>query len=187
MITVNWKKGFHLGVVKETGENIKQIAGYKGFYVGDLGNVYSAWVRHVRPICLDYNALWEKKQFIIDHKRKSPYNYVSLQYNHKYSQQSVHRLVAIHHVENPKPGVYNVVHHCAYPSNAAKDLMWTTQAHNTDIGQKSKHHQLITPEGNTIIIRNLMKFCRENDLYSSSLYNNRYCKGYKYLGNVECP
>ena len=184
MVSIQWTKGHHLGVVDGSGEIIKQIAGYKGFFVGDLGNVYSAWVKGVRPLRADYSALWQKKQFHIDRKRKCPYLHVSLQYNRKSTVYSVHRLVGLHFVKNPKPGIYNVVHHRAYPSNAAMDLEWTTQAHNTDIGKKTLNHRLVDPNGVIIEVHNLARWCRENNLHTSAFYNNRHCKGYKYLGSI---
>ncbi len=185
MIDVVWTKEHSYGIVRGTTEEVKRIAGYEGFYITSEGRVFSAWRLGVRPLTADYNAIWEKKQFLINAaKRKCPYLNVTLQYNRKSTVYSVHRLVGLHFVNNPKPGIYNVVHHKKYPSNAAKDLMWTTQAHNTDIGNKSKYHQLITPEGNTITIRNLAKFCRQNNLSTQALYNQRKSKGWIYLGSV---
>ena len=181
--SIQWTNEHHLGVVEGTEEIIKQIAGYKGFYVSSEGRVFSAWRLGVRPLTADYSALWEKKQFLIDRKRKAPYLHVSLKYRGKSSVYSVHRLVGLHFVRNPKPGVYNVIHHKNYPSNAAKDLMWTTQANNCEVGSKTKEHQLITPEGTTITIRNLAKFCRNNNIDKASLYNHGKTKGYKYLGS----
>lgn len=184
MIAIKWIVEHSYGIVQGTTEEVKSIAGYKGFYVTTEGRVFSAWRLGVRPLTADYSALWEKKQFLIDRKRTAPYLHVSLQYNGKSSVWSVHRLVGLHFVKNPKPGVYNVVHHRAYPSNAAKDLEWTTQANNCDIGNKSKIHRLITPEDVIIEVRNLAKFCRNNNLHTSALYNNRHCKGFKYLGSI---
>ena len=182
MIYIEWEEGHHLGVVEGTNEIIKQIAGYPGFYVSSEGRVFSAWKKGVRPLRADYNALWEKKQFLIDRKRPAPYLHVSLKYKGKGSVHSVHRLVGLHFVDNPKPGVYNVVHHRSYPSNRAEDLEWSTQANNCHIGDKTKNHQLEDPYGNLIEIRNLKRFCRENGLNTSGLYNNRQDNGWRYLG-----
>ena len=182
MIDVDWTAEHSYGIVRGTTEEVKSIAGYKGFYVTTEGRVFSAWCLGVRPLTADYSALWEKKQFLIDRKRKAPYLHVSLQYNGKSSVWSVHRLVALHFLSNPHK--LPVVNHKKYPSNKAKDLEWSTQAYNCDVGNKSKHHQLITPEGNTITIRNLAKFARENGLNTSGLYCNRKDNGWIYLGSV---
>ena len=184
MIDVVWTTEYSYGIVRGTTEEVKQIAGYEGFYITSEGRVFSAWVLGIRPLTADYGALWEKKQFLIDRKRKAPYLHVSLQYNGKSSVWSVHRLVGLHFVHNPKPGVYNVVHHKKYPSNKAIHLEWTTQANNCEIGNRTKNHQLITPEGNTITIRNLAKFCRENSIDKACLYNHRKSKGWIYLGSI---
>ncbi len=184
MIAIEWTVEHSYGIVRGTTEEVKQIAGYEGFYVTTEGRVFSAWVKGVRPLRADYSALWEKKQFLIDRKRPAPYLHVSLAYRGKSGVYSVHRLVGLHFVNNPKPGVYKVVHHKKYPSNRAEDLVWSTQANNCHIGDKTKNHQLITPEGNTITIRNLAKFCRENGLNTSGLYCNRQDNGWTYLGLV---
>lgn len=184
VIDVVWTKQYSYGIVRGTTEEVKSIAGYEGFYVTTEGRVFSAWRLGVRPLTADYSNLWEKKQFLIGRTRPSPYLHVSLAYNGKSGVYSVHRLVGLHFVNNPKPGVYKVVHHCAYPSNAAKDLMWTTQANNCEVGSKTKNHHLITPEGNTITIRNLAKFCRENIIDKASLYNHGKHKEWIYLGSL---
>ena len=184
MFSIIWKEGHHLGQVEGTVETIKQIVDFPGFYVSSEGRVFSAWRLGVRPLTADYGALWEKKQFLIDRKRPAPYLHVSLNYRGRGSVRSVHRLVALHFVKNPKPGVYKVVHHKNYPSNKAIDLEWTTQANNCDIGNKTKVHQLLTPEGNTITVRNLAKFCRDNHIDNASLYNHGTHRGYIYLGSI---
>ena len=184
MVSIIWKEGHHLGLVEDTSEMIKQIVDFPGFYVSSEGRVFSAWKKGVRPITADYRALWEKKQFLIDRKRPAPYLHVSLKYRGRSSVRSVHRLVGLHFVNNPKPGVYNVVHHKKYPSNRAEDLEWSTQANNCHVGDKTKNHQLEDPYGNVIEIRNLKKFCRDNSLDTATLYNHRKHKGWIYLGKV---
>ena len=182
MVSIIWKQGHHLGEVEGTDEIIKEIVDFPGFYVSSEGRVFSAWIKGVRPLRADYSALWEKKQFLIDRTRKSPYWHVSLKYRGVGSVRSVHRLVALHFVKNKKPGVYNVVNHLKYPSNAAKDLEWNTQAHNCHVGDKTRNHLLRDPTGKLLEIRNLKRFCRENNLSTQALYNQRQSKGYQYLG-----
>lgn len=45
----------------------------------------------------------------------------------------------------------------------------------------SKTYKILTPNGDTIIVTNLSKFCRENNLYLSNLTKKGKCKGYIFL------
>ena len=178
---IQWQIEGHSGTVVSTGEKLLSIPDFPGFFVGNHGKVYSAYKIGVRPVVADYSCMWEKKQFLIDKKRASPYWHVRLQYNGKYSVRSVHRLVAQAFV--PNPNNLPVVNHKRFPSNRAKDLEWATQAYNCHVGDKTKDHLLRQPGGELFKIRNLARFCREKGLHTSNLYNHRHDQGWDYLGH----
>tara|TARA_B100001059_G_C17656430_1_gene487218 strand:+ start:151 stop:687 length:537 start_codon:yes stop_codon:yes gene_type:complete len=176
---IKWLVEAHSGIVAHNNERIQYIPNYPGYFVGELGNIYSA---HQKNFTIDYNKLKKKKAFISDKKRDKPYLMVTLSYNGNPSLLTVHRLVALAFIPNPHR--LPVVNHKKYPSNKAIDLEWSTQLDNCNIGDKTKDHLLCDPLGNTITIRNLAKFCRENNLHTASFYNHRKCKGWTYLGSL---
>jgi len=183
MATINvlWDDDqYHQGSIKGTDEVLKGIVDFPGFYVSSEGRVFSAWVKGVRPIRCDYDNLWEKKQFLVDSKRHAPYWHVRLQYRKAYKTVSVHRLVALHFIPNPKQ--LPVVHHKKYPSNRAKDLMWATQKYNCHVGDKTKDHLLRQPDGELFKVRNLKRFCEERGLSTGNFYVHGHDNGWRYLG-----
>lgn len=71
---------------------------------------------------------------------KSGYYYVDLYYNSKSRQYSVHRLVALYHVDNPHN--YNEVNHIneIKTDNNAGNLEWCTHYQNMHHGNIGKRH-----------------------------------------------
>jgi hypothetical protein len=61
------------------------------------------------------------------------YLQVQLSIDGRFRMHLVHRLVAEHFVDNPKPSAFKVVHHIDHnkQNNAAANLQWTTQSDNT--------------------------------------------------------
>lgn len=177
---IEWDIEGHSGIIAHTNERIKYIPDFPGYFVSTEGNVYSA---HCKNFTINYNKLKKKKAFVSDKKRKRGYLMVSLSYNGNPSLLSVHRLVAKAFIPNPHklPVVDHLYHH---HDNKATSLQWSLQSDNCDRGTKPKYHMLVDPNGNTITIRNLAKFARENGLNTSGLYCNKKDNGWIYLGSI---
>ncbi len=177
---INWDIEGHSGIIPYSNEQIKYIPNFPGYFVGDLGNIYSA---HQKNKTIDHNNIRSKRAFITDKKRKKPYLMVSLSYKGKPSLTSVHSLVAKAFVPNPHH--YPVVHHTnGQLDNRASKLIWVEQQVNCELGEQTKTHRLIDPNGITMEIHNLARFCRENSLDKACLYNHRKYKGWIYLGSI---
>ena len=92
----------------------KDIKGYEGLYqISNLGNVRSV----------------KREKLLRPFENSAGYLRVKLQSKAWF----IHRLVALHFVENPCPGVYTVVNHldCDRQNNAASNMEWTSYKGNT--------------------------------------------------------
>jgi hypothetical protein len=96
----------------------KDIKGYEGFYqVSNLGNVRSVI----------------KKKVLKPQPNSKGYLRVQLKANGVGHHFLVHRLVALHFVDNPCESKNNIVNHldCDFLNNSADNLEWTTLLGNT--------------------------------------------------------
>ena len=104
----------------------KDIRGYEGLYViSNHGRVSS-----LNRISIDKNGrmVSYKGKMLIPQPNSSGYLRVQLKHNGTSQYYFVHRLVALHFVENPYPDCYAVVNHLDsdHLNNKADNLEWTT-------------------------------------------------------------
>lgn len=178
-ISIEWNSYGKEGLVEGTEERVKAVEGFEGYFITDHGRVLSAWGRgnQWHPTALDYDHCSLLSQVWGGGDIKYPCT--SFQREGRRVKRNIHRLVAIAFI--PNPNNLPVVNHLSYPSNHYKDLEWVTQADNCDKGANTKKHVLIDPAGNKLIVHNLEKFCRDNNLHKSSLYSKGKTKGWVYI------
>ena len=108
-------------------ENIKPIEGFDGYYVSDLGNVYSELGRGNR-----HNGKVKELKRLKPRLNKSGYERVYMRNSetNKRVDRYVHRLVAEAFI--PNPDNLPVVNHidCIRNHNKATNLEWSTVADN---------------------------------------------------------
>lgn len=147
-------------------EYFKPINGYEGLYsVSNYGRVYS-----------HYGG----GRFLIDRKNKLGYMELTLCKDTIREQVHVHRLVALTFVSGYFKGA--IVNHIDFnkSNNHVNNLEWATYLENTHhsierirkaIHEVSGKEYVITyPCGRKEIIKNLCKFCRENNLKQGNLH-----------------
>ncbi len=111
-------------------EEWKDIRGYEGLYViSNHGRVSS-----LNRISIDKNGrmVSYKGKMLLPQPNSSGYLRVQLKHNGTTQYYFVHRLVALHFVENPYPDCYAVVNHLDsnHLNNKADNLEWTTHYGN---------------------------------------------------------
>lgn len=103
---------------------LKKINGYDDYSIDEYGNVYS----------------YKSRRYISQHKHKDGYFYVGLCKNGKCKQFAVHRLVAIHFIENGS-GLPQVNHKDENKgNNEVSNLEWCTEKYNSNYGSGKKRH-----------------------------------------------
>ena len=118
-------------------ETWKDIRGYEGIYVvSSLGRVAS-----LNRVGKDKNGreVRYKGKMLLPHPNSSGYLRVELKRGGTGTSYFVHRLVALHFVENLNPDCYSVVHHLDgdHLNNKADNLEWTTIDGNNKYAIKS--------------------------------------------------
>ena len=111
----------------------KPIIGYENLYeVSNLGNVRSL----DRTVKCHSKTRLVKGKLLNQALRKNGYYTVTLCDSGRDKQMYVHRLVALHFVENPKPDEYNVINHKDEnrKNNIYTNLEWCTPAYNLSYG-----------------------------------------------------
>lgn len=112
-------------------ETWKDIIGYEGVYqINDKGQVRSV---DRAQISSAGSLIHYKGKLIKAMPNSSGYLRVALKKGGKEKRFFVHRLVALHFVDNPKPELNNIVNHldCNYLNNTATNLEWTTLKGNS--------------------------------------------------------
>lgn len=102
---------------------------------------------------------------------KGGYSFVALPDSHGvYRTKYIHVLVAEYWLENPG-NLPEVNHKDEDTSNNHVDnLEWCTRQYNIEYSQ-AKDFEIINPNGELIVFRNLQKFCRENKLSAGNLHS----------------
>lgn len=109
----------------------KDICGFEGFYqISNTGNVRSIARKQTNRngVVMHY-----KGKVLKQAPNSNGYMRVELKSPHRVERWFVHRLVAVHFVDNPCPGINTVVNHLdGNPrNNNASNLEWTTMHGNT--------------------------------------------------------
>lgn len=109
----------------------KDIKGYEGIYqVSDKGNIRSlSRIQEYK----NGRTLRRKGKMLAAQPNSSGYLRVQLKNNGISKRYFVHRLVAMHFVENPCESKNNIVNHldCNFLNNSADNLEWTTASGNS--------------------------------------------------------
>ena len=109
----------------EENEIAKPIIGYEGKYmITSLGRVWSI----------------VKQQFLLNQIRNT-YFIVHLKVKGIQKDFYIHRLIAIHFIENPKPNEYNMIDHINHhrTDNRISNLRWCNSSQNNSNKQKRKN------------------------------------------------
>lgn len=108
----------------ENKEVWKDIKGYPGYQISNYGRVWSAKRnRYMKPVANNSGYL-QIKLIAVNGKRKG---------------ELVHRLVALHFIDNPdnKPEVNHINH--IRDDNRAENLEWVTKSENNTLGRKQHY------------------------------------------------
>ena len=107
----------------------KDIRGYDGYVVSSHGRVAS-----LNRVKKDKNGreVFHKGKMLIPQPNSSGYLRVRLKRDGETTSYFVHRLVALHFVENSSPDCYSIVNHLDgdHLNNRADNLEWTTTCGN---------------------------------------------------------
>lgn len=109
----------------------KDIIGYEGIYqISNTGRVRSL-PRKTRY--RNGRVVQHKGKILVPQKNSAGYQRVPLARNGVHTAVFVHRLVAIHFVENPNPSEFTIVNHldCNPLNNNSENLEWTTMKGNS--------------------------------------------------------
>ena len=108
-----------------------------------------------------------KRGNILKPQKKSG-GYLKVTLGHKGPQPSIHRLVATAFIDNEDN--YETVNHIDEnkENNSIENLEWCSQAYNNEYS-KAKTYKLISPDGEVVIVYNMNKFCKENNLYQANM------------------
>ena len=122
-------------------EEWKDIKGFEGAYqVSNLGKVRSV---QRNSITSDRKKRHYKGKVLKPVPNSSGYLRVQLRANGKKERWLVHRLVAMHFVQNPSPEAYQIVNHLDsdFLNNKADNLEWTTPLGNYQHALKKGKYQ----------------------------------------------
>ena len=102
----------------------KKIIGYEDYSIDEYGNVYS----------------YKSRRYVSQQKQKDGYYYVGLCKDGKRKSFAVHRLVAMHFIENPN--CFPQVNHKDENkgNNDAANLEWCDEKYNTNYGTARQRH-----------------------------------------------
>lgn len=105
-------------------EVFKDIKGYPGYQISNLGRVWSCKRnRYMKPVANNAGYL-QIKLIAVNGKRKG---------------ELVHRLVALHFIDNPegKPEVNHINH--IRDDNRVENLEWVSKSENNTLGRKQPY------------------------------------------------
>ena len=153
----------------------KVIEGFEDYEVDEHGNVWS--YRSTMPACRRLKPLKLKPRFT------EGYAYVALTrglgVNKQRQQFKLHRLVALHFLDNPQQ-LQEVNHKDGNKANnAVSNLEWASRESNMQhavasglhdmVSSLGKTYTVVSPAGERVTFKGLNKFARDNGLYPSPL------------------
>lgn len=160
----------------------KPIIGFENLYeVSNLGNVRS--LDKLVKAKNNSNRL-VKGRLLSPTLGKNGYYIVTLSKEGIDKKAYVHRLVALHYVENPKPNEYNVINHKDEnpKNNVYTNLEWCTQAYNQSYGTaRLKQAAKIRGVFNTKLSKPIEAFNNEGEvIYTFPSLMEAHRNGYDY-------
>jgi hypothetical protein len=149
-------------------EEWKDVKGYEGLYqVSSYGRVRSIErvVKH-----RGFDRLIKERMLA---ERKSSKGYIQYRFYNGDGGMwypKAHTLVATHFLTNPNN--FEMINHKdeVKDNNHVDNLEWCTSQYNNEYSLKNRYY-FKSPEGITMKIKNLTRFCRENNLTSANMYN----------------
>ena len=168
----------------------KPIIGYENLYeVSNLGNVRSL----DRTVKCHSKTRLVKGKLLNQALRKNGYYTVTLCDSGRDKQMYVHRLVALHFVENPKPDEYNVINHKDEnpKNNIYTNLEWCDIAYNNAYGTRLERAiekekvpiEAIDADGNVVLKFESGNEAKRNGYHNAMLCCRglyKTCSGYKW-------
>ena len=141
---------------------MKEHPTHKGYFVTEDGRVFSYFLPGTRGI-LDYNCIPREL------KQKNDRGYKRLELKGK--NCSVHRLVAETYLPNPD-NLHQVNHKNEVKyDNRLENLEWCNNQYNNEYSRAKNWTVENIHTKEQFVVFNLEKWCRENKLDSSNLYN----------------
>lgn len=130
-----------------------EFLGYHTYDVSNIGNVRSMY------------------KGLMSHRMRQGYEYVRLCYNGKKKDFSIHRLVALAFVNNPKPEEYNVVNHIDENklNNRFDNLEWCTNEYNISYGTARDRTKEKNTKNNCY---DMLKDINRKPVYKYDFYGN---------------
>ena len=115
----------------------RDVIGYEGHYqISNLGRIKSLGRR-----CADSRGrlVWHDGKILKQTPNSQGYYRISLRLNGKSEYAFIHRLVALHFVENPNPVAFTIVNHIDFNphNNCYTNLEWTTLRGNSQHSLKA--------------------------------------------------
>ena len=154
----------------------KEITGYEGQYsISEEGHIRSNYRWHINP---KTRTRHRKDRELIMTANINSAGYARIKFSDR-KLHFYHRLVALVWVDNPENKPFVNHKDGDKLNNHPSNLEWVTTAENNqhafDTGLNRGHEgnadfwSFVSPEGLTLEVFNLRKFCRENDLAHSSM------------------
>jgi len=156
----------------------KKITGFENYEVSDLGNVKSSQPN-------------KKERFLKLRISRFGYARVMLQQNNIKKEVLVHRLVALHFIENTlnKEQVNHI--DCNKLNNKVSNLEWCNQSenmiHSLNNGRNKKAREIIRGiDTEFVVYKSIKEASIDNNVSTASIHQclkgkSKTCKGYKWM------
>lgn len=137
-----------------------RIRGFEHYSITENGEVYSHYTR--------WGPRKHPKLLAVRRDGKGYHQVVLYRGNGQAVNAKVHRLVALHFLENPNdlPEINHKDEN--KDNNSVGNLEWCDSQYNNE-QNKSKWYSFVSPKGQRVKVFNLLKFCREHDLTHANM------------------
>jgi len=152
---------------------MKEHPTHNGYLVTRDGRVFSCWKKRGFGNGGFYSFIDYTNPVEIEGYDNKGYKFTCI----KGRKVGFHRLVAETFIPNPQQ--LGDIDHLDSDrlNNNVDNLEWVTEWENNHRAH-SKYHTLITPTGEEVVVHNLNKYCRDNNLHHQHLYSRGKSKGY---------